>query len=259
MTQTSNDLQAALQVAYTAKKLVPTEWESSVACENDSYDVQRHTLANLGLATSGYKVSLTSPETQAMFGATAPLYGRTLQRTTYQAPLTLSLTDFNEPLIEVELLFTALTDLDPSLTDRELLDAVTVAGAAELPDARFSNWFPKLSHYLVVADNAVSGAVVHGAATPGTDFTVAELADVNTELRADNVVERTGNSSAVLGNPLNALRWLVNKLATTGNGVKAGEVASSGTFFTPPFLHASTYAVTFNHPLIADLTFTVTE
>lgn len=134
-----------------------------------------------------------------------------------------------------------------------------MAGAAELPDARFSNWFPKLSHHLVVADNAVSGAVVHGAATPGTDFTVAELADVNTELRAENVVERTGNSSAVLGNPLNALRWLVNKLATTGNGVKAGEVVSSGTFFTPPFLHASTYAVTFNHPLIADLTFTVTE
>jgi 2-oxo-hept-3-ene-1,7-dioate hydratase len=259
MTQTTTALLAALEAAYTAKKLNPADWEGSVSSEADGYDVARATLRDLGLETSGYKVSLTSQETQEMFGATSPLYGRTLARTTFQAPVLLSLKDFNEPLIEVELLFTALKDLDPTFTDRELLDAVTVSGVAELPDSRFTNWFPKLSHFLVVADNAVSGAVVVGESTPGTEFSVAELANVRADLKANGDVERTGTSSAVLDNPLNSLRWLVDKLAANGDTVKAGEVVSAGTFFTPPFLHAGNYQVSFDHPLVKDLSFEVTD
>jgi hypothetical protein len=51
----------------------------------------------------------------------------------------------------------------------------------------------------------------------------------------------------------------VDKLATNGDTVKAGEVVSAGTFFTPPFLHAGNYQVSFDHPLVKDLSFEVTD
>ena len=37
-----------------------------------------------------------------------------------------------------------------------------------------------------------------------------------------------GSGAAVLGHPLNALEWLVNKLASHGRGLKAGEYITTG-------------------------------
>jgi len=38
----------------------------------------------------------------------------------------------------------------------------------------------------------------------------------------------TGAAAAVMGNPLNAVTWLVNKLSEFGVGIKKGEIILSG-------------------------------
>ena len=69
-----------------------------------------------GKPTAGYKVSLTSKETQDMFDADSPLYGQQVAERFLQSPADVDLQMLNEPLLEVELTFRAKEDLQPSDT-----------------------------------------------------------------------------------------------------------------------------------------------
>jgi 2-keto-4-pentenoate hydratase len=41
-------------------------------------------------------------------------------------------------------------------------------------------------------------------------------------------VQATGTTAEVMGNPIHAVTWLINKLAAYGVGVKKGEIILSG-------------------------------
>ena len=49
-------------------------------------------------------------------------------------------------------------------------------------------------------------------------------------LRKNGVIEDTGMSSAVMGNPINAVAWLANKLHVFGVPLEAGHLVLSGSF-----------------------------
>lgn len=217
--------------------------------ETRAYQVQEKLMTLKGEAIGGYKISLTSLETQQLFHSTEPLYGAQVASRILAAPATIALSQMNEPLIEVELAFTAKADLTTGMSDRELLNAVTVAGDMEIPDARFRAWFPKLDKYLVVADCAVGGYIVKGEAIDGTQFSVDDLNAIAVSLMLNGAEVAAGQSSEVLDNPLHALQWLVQKLAAHGKHIRQGQVISSGTFFVPPKLQAGEYVAQFSGPL----------
>ena len=197
----------------------------------------------------GYKISLTSKETQDLFKTNEPLYGAQIPSHILASPAHVKLAEMNEPLIEVELAMTAKEDLHEGLSDRELLDRVTVAGDIEVPDARFGSWFPSLNKFLVVADCAVGGYIVKGTPVDGTTLTLEDLTKIHVDLVLDGEKVREGDSTEVLGNPINALRWLVSALAKRGKTLKKGTVVSTGTFFVPPKLAAGTYEARFTGAL----------
>lgn len=217
--------------------------------ETHAYQVQEKLMALKGEAIGGYKISLTSLETQQLFHSTEPLYGAQVASRILPAPATIALSQMNEPLIEVELAFTAKTDLITGMSDRDLLNAVTVAGDMEIPDARFRAWFPKLDKYLVVADCAVGGYIVKGEAIDGRQFSVDELNAIAVSLTLNGAEVAAGQSSEVLDNPLHALQWLIQKLAAHGKHIRQGQVISSGTFFVPPKLQAGEYIAQFSGAL----------
>ena len=208
----------------------------------------------------GYKVSLTSAQTQAMFNATNPLYGEQVASRFLTSPTTVKLSNLMEPLVEVELAFEATEDLLPSDSLSDLMRKTNVAGALELPDSRFIDWFPKLSKYMVMADAAVGGLVVYSQPKPTTSLfkDPAQVAKVACELLHDEATVASGQASEVLGNPLNSLHWLVAQLATEGKTFTAGQVVSAGTFVLPPKLTNGTWQVNFSHGL-ASVTVNVTE
>lgn len=199
--------------------------------------------------TGGYKISLTSKETQDLFKTNEPLYGAQIPSHILISPAQVKLAEMNEPLIEVELAMTAKEDLHEGLSDRELLDLVTVAGDIEVPDARFGSWFPSLNKFLVVADCAVGGYIVTGTPVDGTTLSLEDLTKIHVALVLDGEKVREGDSTEVLGNPINALRWLVSALAKRGKTLKKGTVVSTGTFFVPPKLAAGTYEARFTGAL----------
>ena len=246
LTAEQTTLAQALFDAYQENK--PLDRDTFVGTVTDfetAYQVQDTVMAHKGQAVAGYKVSLTSPETQAMFQSDSPLYGAQVADKFVNSPATLALSDYNEPLVEVELVFTAKTALTPDMSVETLLGNTTVAPALEVPDARFKSWFPQLDKYLVLSDCAVGGAVVVGEAKDGDTLTVSALAEVQATLTYDDEKVAVGQGSEVLGNPLLSLQWLVSKLAEQGKTFPAGTKASTGTFLLPPTLNAGQWRAAF--------------
>ncbi|MCP0885859.1 2-keto-4-pentenoate hydratase [Ligilactobacillus sp. WILCCON 0076] len=243
--------QALYKTYVNVGALNEDDWKERVLDDATACRVQARVMELKNQPVGGYKVSLTSEETQKMFASTSPLYGAQVADRFLKSPAHVELKKLNEPLVEVELAFRAKEDLAATDTLEDLFNKTTVAGAVEVPDARFSDWFPSLSKYMVMSDCAVGGLVVYGKEfdTNKAFKTPAALANVNCELYHDNKKLLDGKSSEVLGNPLNSLKWLVEKLAEQGKTFTANTVVSSGTFLLPPTLSAGKWQATFDNNL----------
>ncbi|MCD2256908.1 2-keto-4-pentenoate hydratase [Agrilactobacillus fermenti] len=250
MNETEEKVAQALFEAYqTHKPLNMADYADVLKDDAAAYRVQAKLTALKQQAVGGYKVSLTSGETQKMFAADEPLYGAQVQDHFLKSPAHLAMKDVMAPLVEVELVFKAMSDLDKSDSLEDLLHKTTVAPGVEVPDARFKNWFPDLPKHLVMADAAVGGYVVYGNEVNADHFTVAELAEVTCELFHDDHKLKDGQASEVLGNPLNSLKWLVDKLASQGKQLTAGQRVSTGTFLLPVDLTLGHWQANFSHDL----------
>lgn len=250
-----NERQEALYQAYRHnfygqpnEPLAMSDWEGVVTDDDTAYAVQDAVMAKKMGPAAGYKVSLTSEETQKMFDSDSPLYGAQVAERFVPTPCTLDLRHLNEPLVEVEFCFTAKKDLSADMSLDELLHNCTVAGDMEVPDARFKAWFPTLSKYLVMSDCAVGGYVLYGTPVDGAELTVDGMAKVHAKAYHDGEFVKEGDSSEVLGNPVNSLKWLVGKLESQGKRFKKGMHASVGTVFVPPAFTAGEWRVEFSGP-----------
>lgn len=238
----ANDLYQAL---VKKQPLKAADYEKEVADFDTAYRVQ-HAFTDLkNEAVGGYKVSLTSKETQKMFDSDSPFYGAETSSAWLKNHTSLQLSDLMDPLLEVEMVFTAKETLLATDSLNELLNKVTVSAGVELPDSRFKDWFPSLSKYLVVADGAVGGRVVYTEPT-NDKVSVDDLATVTCTLTLNGKELGTGKSSEVLGNPLNSLQWLVKKLSEQGVAYPKGTKVSSGTFLLPPHLQKGHYVAHFD-------------
>ncbi len=242
---------ALVVAAESNQPLTESDWAGVVTTDDAAYVVQDEVMRQKGLPVAGYKVSLTSKQTQQMFDSDSPLYGQQVAKNLLAAPATVQLADLNEPLVEVELAFRAKEDLAASDSLEELLHKVTVAGALEVPDARFANWFPDLKKENVMADCAVGGLVVYGHEFDASEVfaDVAAVATVAATLSHDGKQVDQGAASEVLGNPLKSLQWLVGKLEEQGKHFTKGQLVSSGTFVLPPKLTAGQWEVDFTKGL----------
>lgn len=249
LTATEKKLAETLFSSYTTHQpLQMADYQEMVSTDESAYRVQSYLTELKQDTVGGYKVSLTSPETQAMFDSDSPLYGAQISSHFLPAPANFKADQLMEPLAEVELLFTVQRDLSDSDTPAELLQKTLVAPAIEVPDARFSDWFPALPKHLVMADAAVGGYVVYGQERPAAEIfaTPEDVAQVHCQLFHDDQYLKAGAATEVLGNPLKSLHWLTEKLAEQGKALTAGQRVSSGTFLLPENLTAGKWAAKFD-------------
>ena len=255
LNERQEELAEALYQAYRKnfygqpnEPLTMADWEGVVTDDDTAYAVQDAVMAKKCGPVAGYKVSLTSEETQKMFDSDSPLYGAQVAERFVPTPCTLDLRHLNEPLVEVEFCFTAKCDLSADMSLDELLHNCTVAGDMEVPDARFKAWFPTLSKYLVMSDCAVGGYVLYGTPVDGAELTVDGMAKVHAKAYHNGEFVKEGDSSEVLGNPVNSLKWLVGKLESQGKKFTKGMHVSVGTVFVPPAFTAGEWRVEFSGP-----------
>ena len=189
----------------------------------------------------GYKAALTNPEVQAAVKVLAPVRGmlldRMLVRSTGNSPVVMPARYAARPLVEADLIVEVKDGrIHDAKTDVELLQSLAkVYPFIELADLVVAPGEP-LNGPTVVMINAGARAGVLGApldvqATQAFAEALGTMKVVVTD-GAGQAVAR-GEGRAILGHPLNAVRWLAEDLARSGVRLKAGDLLSLGSFVAP--------------------------
>ncbi|MBT2570634.1 hypothetical protein [Planococcus sp. ISL-110] len=239
------EMAAVLYDAYKTGEAIPKEQIPASLEKIPAYTIQHavtaHKTRGKQEELKGYKISLTSKETQNLFQSETPLYGALT--TSALSDGVIELDSLSSPLIEIELIFIAKEDLAAADDVHALLEKTLVAPGIEVPDSRFDDWFPKITLGQVIADSAVAGRIITGL--PLDNIRYDQLEKLPGNLTLDGKTIAAGNSSEVLDHPINAVKWLVNELAGHGLAVKKGMAISSGTFILPKPLEKGLYEASY--------------
>jgi 2-keto-4-pentenoate hydratase len=225
--------------------------------EETSYSVQEELIKRKceqeNDEVAGYKISMTSAETQAIAETYEPAYGTLLTSNLVKSGDSISLSSLFAPLIEPEIMFILTEDLTAGADEEEILNKCKIAAGIEVPDARYIDWFPNFSLADLLCDNTATGLVV--VSDPIEPLSFKDLANVKMELFLNGEKISDGFSSAVLGNPVSSVAWLSQKLAEKNKTLKKGMVISSGTFISPLPVNQGTYTVTYSNIGKTEITF----
>jgi 2-keto-4-pentenoate hydratase len=187
-------------------------------------DALRAELARRGQRPIGWKLGATSPSGQAVMGVKEPACGF-LMPNQYVSDAKVSAAEFVNLGVEAEIAFRMRTRLaGPGVTAEAALPAVDGALAAlELPDFVFSGK-PRVADF--VASSVIAKAVVLGSLL--TPLSAFDLSREQVVYEHNGKLVGTYTAAEVMDNPLNALAWLANHLATRGHALEPGDIVMSG-------------------------------
>ncbi|MER6108381.1 2-keto-4-pentenoate hydratase [Streptomyces hirsutus] len=195
----------------------------------DAYEIQlrniRRQLDN-GVTVHGHKVGLSSEVMQQMMGVDEPDYGHLLSDMVLPEGTPVEADRYCFPRIEVEIGYVLGRGLPgEGCTTADVLAATDyIVPSIELIDSRIKDWRIGLAD--TIADNASSAGVILGAArVRPADLDPADIAAV---LYRDGEEIARGNTSAVLGDPTEAVAWLARKVASYGVRLEAGHLVLPG-------------------------------
>ena len=232
------DVQKLYYARVSGENLTPGQ-DILVNTIEDAYDIQEELLKMQDTSAVGFKISMTSQETQDLFQSKEPVYGPFTERQVVDG---IELSNYNIPLAELELVFRVNEDISIEDGVKDILKKCTVAPAVEIPDGRYDDWFPNISKYEVVADCAVAGAIVIGEEKT---VTYDQIDNITAKLSLNDKELKSGDSSEVMDHPVNAVLWFVKKLHEQNKILRAGQFVSSGTFILPIKLEVGSYKAEF--------------
>ncbi|MDV7241805.1 MULTISPECIES: 2-keto-4-pentenoate hydratase [Rhodococcus] len=197
---------------------------------DDAYRIQLQGVqlrAAGGDVVRGHKVGLTARVMQEQFGVDRPDFGHLLASMFHPEGVPLPVDSLIAPRVEAELAFVLDAPLKgPGVTVADVLAATSfVLPALEIIDSRIQNW--QIGIVDTVADNASSAKVILG----GTRTSITDLDPrlIGVVLRRNGEIVETGASGAVLGNPVQAVAWLANTIASHGGELRPGDLIMPGT------------------------------
>jgi 2-keto-4-pentenoate hydratase len=192
------------------------------------YAIQTH-LDDYAGPRVGWKIAATGAGGRAALGVEHPLAGPLYARFGVRPGGELDVSGMRMSTAEAEFGFALARDLQPGDApfDRDaVLGALgAFVPAIELPDTRYLDHRAAGGPQLV-ADAACAGAFAFGE--PVDDYDPESLVEhrVNLASAAQDVAEATG--AKVMGDPIEAVRWLANELAAQGRALRAGDVVITG-------------------------------
>jgi 2-keto-4-pentenoate hydratase len=219
-------------------ELMPAELDEAYAIRQAFEDIE--IAAGRG-AVAGYKIGLTTPIMQKLCGVAEPVYGAIFAGEVHHRRAELSVGGYCRLGIETEIAVQLGEDL-PQGGDRERVAAAVescMAAIELLEDLRHD--YKRLSAAAMVAGNVWNAGIVVGA--PVTDWRRTELSQLTARLMINGSEIGRGTGGDVMGNPLNALAWLANKLAAAGTPLKRGMIVMTGSMVPIQFPSAGDRAV----------------
>ncbi len=180
----------------------------------------------------GWKVAATNPAVQQQLGVDEPAFGSLRQSRNYRTGHALAISQLIQPHAECEICF-------------EVNDRITTAKTMEDARAAVVRCFPAFEIIEkrvpitdfggAMADNAEHTAIVLGDGIPippDIDFS-----KVTCSLDVNGQTIGTAEGTAVLGNPLNSLLWLTERLHRYGVALQAGSLIMTGSFLRQQPIH----------------------
>ena len=183
----------------------------------------------------GWKVAATSKAGQEHIGVSGPIAGRILAERAFEDGDELVFGANRMRVAEPEFAFRFGKALQPrriEYTMEDVLDAVaTLHPSIEVPDSRFDN-FATVGEAQLIADNACAHEFVLGPATD-TNWRAIDLSQHEASAEVVGGEVHDGIGSNVLGDPREALLWLVKEVMSLGYTIEAGQVVTTGTCAEP--------------------------
>ncbi len=205
----------------------------------NGYAIQEKVERRSAFPLFGWKIAATSRAGQAHINVDGPLAGRLLRERVIDSGGDVPLGRNHMRVAEAEFAFRMGVDLPPRPTPYSTSDVLAAVGslhpAIEIPDSRFDD-FTLVGAPQLIADNACAHYFVPGAPA-SVDWRAIDLAAhhaVGTVRHANGQwLHRQGVGANVLGDPRDALTWLVNELSALGITLHAGEMVTTGTCLAP--------------------------
>jgi 2-keto-4-pentenoate hydratase len=194
----------------------------------EAYQVQAIGVENeisQGNKITGKKIGLTSKSVQKQLGVDEPDFG-TLFNSMQIDNGTLDYDLLMQPKAEAEWAFVLKNTIDdPVNSIDELSSCIDYAVVAiEIVGSRIKDW--DITILDTVADNASASHYILGKQK--IQLNEINLTDCKMQLYQNEELASTGEGSACMGNPLNAVKWLANKMIEMQTPLQKGEVVLSG-------------------------------
>jgi len=201
----------------------------------DGYAIQSRLEQRSTRPLIGWKIAATSKAGQAHIAVDGPLAGRLLAERVFESGSRLPFGCNHMRVAEAEFAFRMAVDVPPrraAYSVDDVLDTVaTLHPAIEIPDSRYVD-FTVVGAAQLIADNACAHDFVLGQPSPDTWRSI-DLAAHRVVGSVAGRLEREGIGANVLGDPREALAWLVNELSMLGLTLRAGQVVTTGTCLVP--------------------------
>ncbi|MDA1100237.1 MAG: fumarylacetoacetate hydrolase family protein [Proteobacteria bacterium] len=192
----------------------------------------------------GYKAGATTEAARQGFGLDNPFRGVLVSPYMLNSGDTIPAAACKARLLEPEFAFRLAEDLPPAAAPYDTGGVLAAVGsviiAIEVVDFRYTGGMAA-GGLQVIADNSAAGFWLAGAET--TDLDAIDFDDWPVTLHINGKLAASGNSSNVMGNPLNSLTWLANNLCLSGKGLKAGDIVTAGSCTAPTPAQAGDGAV----------------
>jgi 2-keto-4-pentenoate hydratase len=202
--------------------------------EAESYRLQHAihgALAAAGIRRVGYKIGSTSTAGQRALGLSEPIYAGIYDATRAASLREALATPLTLPSLECEIAFVIGAELHggSELSDDALRETVQSAHlACEVIDNRYGAPL-EVGIPTILTDDFFHAAFVLGPPQDGWRELLKSDRRGATEI--DGAIVH-GSTADVL-RPFEALRWLVQKLASHGHGLSAGEIVLTGSLVKP--------------------------
>lgn len=196
----------------------------------DAYLIQERLVAILGTRTVGWFCGASSREIQRMIGLQGPYCARVLAPSLHAGPALLAMAEHPVLAWECEFGFRLRHSLPPRLRPYDRVEVIEAIAAfhpvLEVVTSRYERWReqPPLCR---LADNGGDGSIVCGEAVE--NWYEHDLATVTVELTVNGTTIRRGRGNEAMGDPLQAMTWLVNAVNARGATLHAGDFCSTGT------------------------------
>ncbi|HEY7496986.1 MAG TPA: fumarylacetoacetate hydrolase family protein [Vicinamibacterales bacterium] len=203
----------------------------------DGYAIQRALASLSGQPIVGYKIAATSAAGQRHIGVDGPLAGTLLADRVLDSGASISIEGNAMRVAEAEFAFRIGRALPPrgrshDISQDEVLDAVdALCPTIEIPDSRYED-FARVGAPQLIADAACAWFLVVGAPAR-VDWRALDLAAHTVATFLNGAPAASGAGSNVLGDPRIALTWVANELCRFGEGLREGDLVTTGTCIPP--------------------------